>query len=117
MAMSHESACDLRGACVAANDSMVSHDRAGPSGPAAETTPATWPVASGEVPPLAEAFSSRPETGIGHLMDLRPGQTTVLTTPDPAPGEPVAALGGTGKTQLAVAAARSLWRSGDAELL
>ncbi len=87
------------------------------SGPAAETTHVTWPVWSGEAPPLADAFSSRPETGIGHLMDMRPGQTAVLTRPDRAGDRPLAGLGGTGKTQLAVASARSLWQSGAVELL
>lgn len=117
---------------MVANDSMARTDPVITTVPAAGTTPVTWPVCSGEVPPLAEAFTSRPETGIGDLTDLRPGQTTVLTPPGPGPGEPGAgepgagepgpgepgtALGGTGKTQLAVASARSLWRSGQADLL
>src|SRR5579864_5966712 len=87
------------------------------SGPAAETARVTWPVQSGEIPPLAEAFSPRPESGSGELTSLRPGQTAVLAPPDLAAGETVAALGGTGKTQLALASARSLWRSGEAQLL
>jgi len=77
----------------------------------------TWPVQSGEIPPLAEAFSPRPETGSGELTGLEPGQTGVLAPPDRDAGEPVSALGGTGKTQLALASARSLWRSGEAQLL
>ncbi len=87
------------------------------SGPAGGTVRVTWPVRSGDVPPLAEAFSTRPETGGGHLMDMPPGQTAVLTPPDWAMSQPLAGMGGTGKTQLAVASARSLWRSGEAELL
>jgi hypothetical protein len=87
------------------------------SAPAGETVRATWPVRSGDLPPQGEAFSTRPETGISHLMDMRPGQTVVLTPPDWAMSQPLAGRGGTGKTQLAVASARSLWRSGAAELL
>jgi tetratricopeptide (TPR) repeat protein len=76
----------------------------------------TWPVLAGELPPLAESFEPRPETGSG-LSGLPAGQTAVLTFPDQATSEPLAAMGGTGKTQLAVATARSLWRSGAVDLV
>jgi tetratricopeptide (TPR) repeat protein len=87
------------------------------SGPAGEPAQVSWPVRSGEVPPLEEAFSLRPETGIGQLTDMRPGQTAVLTPPGWAAGQPMAAMGGTGKTQLAVALARSAWQSGGLDVL
>ena len=77
-----------------------------------------WPVRSGPVPPLAACFNTRPETGLARA--LAPGGTAVLTQPAPpeAAGSPsVAALGGTGKTQLAAAIALSAWRAGDVDLL
>ena len=79
---------------------------------------APWPVRSGPVPPLAACFSTRPETGLAR--NLSPGGTAVLTQPAPpgaARGHSVAALGGTGKTQLAAAIALSAWRAGDVDLL
>ncbi len=72
---------------------------------------AVAPILSGAMPPLAEAFYPRPETGFGLADALRPGETIVLA---PAPGADsasgVSALGGTGKTQLAVAFAHTMWR-------
>jgi len=81
--------------------------------------PAPWPVRSGPVPPLAECFSTRPETGPSGTQALRPGGTVVLTQPAPleAGGHSPATLGGTGKTQLAAAIALSAWRAGDIDLL
>jgi tetratricopeptide (TPR) repeat protein len=90
---------------------------------------AVWPVRSGSVPSLADGFSARPETAPGLAAALVPGATVVLT-----PGqEPSASglsdqatagspplfswLGSCGKTQLAVYAAESLWRSGRIDLL
>ena len=46
----------------------------------------TWPVRSGEVPPLADNHSPRPETGVGSVSSLGPGETLVLT-PATNPGE------------------------------
>jgi tetratricopeptide (TPR) repeat protein len=79
---------------------------------------APWPVRSGPVPPLAACFNTRPETGLARA--LGPGRTAVLTqpaAPEPAGSHSVAALGGTGKTQLAAAVALSAWRAGDVDLL
>lgn len=78
--------------------------------------PRSWPVLSGTVPRLAEAFSRRPETGHGLWEALRPGVTVILG-PD---GDSTAGTGtrsGTGKTQLAVACARRIWAAGDVDLL
>jgi tetratricopeptide (TPR) repeat protein len=76
---------------------------------------------SGIVPPLADPFYPRQETGPGLATGLRPGQIVVL-----APGELIkgeqrvpapAAQGGTGKTQLAVEFAHTLWGSKAVEVL
>jgi hypothetical protein len=80
----------------------------------------TWPVRSGTVPPLAACFCPRPETGSKLARTLARGVTVVLTPPAAstrAARQSPAALGGTGKTQLAAAMARSLWRSGEVDLL
>lgn len=78
---------------------------------------AATPVLSGAVPPLADSYHPRPETGLGLTDGLRPGETIVLTHAweGTAPG-PVAA-GGTGKTQLAVAFAHSVWNARAVDLL
>ena len=57
---------------------------------------------SGSIPPLAESFHQRPETGLHLRAGLYPGDTVVLTHGKDTPIAP-AAQGGTGKTQLAVA--------------
>ncbi len=82
--------------------------------------PAGWPVRSGTVPPLADCFSPRPETGFNAAGVLAPGVTAVLTQPahaDETGRYPLAGLGGTGKTQLAAALAHSVWGSGEVDLL
>ena len=82
--------------------------------------PAGWPVRSGIVPPLADCFNPRPETGFSPAGALAPGVTAVLTQPAHA-GEagryPLAGMGGTGKTQLAAALAHSVWGSREVDLL
>jgi tetratricopeptide (TPR) repeat protein len=79
---------------------------------------AAAPVLSGSLPPLADFFYPRPETGLGLADALRPGETTVLV---PAPGVETAggagAPGGTGKTQLAVGFAHAMWRTRAADVL
>ena len=80
----------------------------------------SWPVRSGAVPPLAEVFISRPETGFDAARGLGRGATVVMTqptVPDHTGRQPQAGLGGTGKTQLAVALASVLWRSREVDLL
>jgi tetratricopeptide (TPR) repeat protein len=79
----------------------------------------TWPVRSGALPPLADSFGARPETVPNLTGTLQPGSTVVLA---PSPADGAARPTGrrpapTGKTQLAVAAADGLLRSGGIELL
>jgi tetratricopeptide (TPR) repeat protein len=87
-----------------------------------------WPIRLG-VPSLADGFSARPETAPGLAGTLVPGATVALVPargarqageteqPGNAGTGPPDWLGSCGKTQLAVYAAESVWRSGDAELL
>ena len=77
----------------------------------------TWPVLAGSVPPLDNWFIPRPETGLETAGGVRPGETVVLTDSGQEPVTGHAALGGTGKTQLAVAYARSIWAAHAVELL
>jgi tetratricopeptide (TPR) repeat protein len=82
--------------------------------------PATAPAWSGAIPPLAEAFTVRPETGFDATRGLARGATVVLTPPAHAAKagrQPLAELGGTGKTQLATAFARTLWHAREVDLL
>ena len=65
----------------------------------------------GEVPPLAEGYTERPDTARGIMDALAPGVTLALV-----PGSAFAEgssnwLGACGKTQIAVIIAESLWRS------
>ena len=75
----------------------------------AERTGPHSPVTlSGSVPPLAEFFHQRPETGLDLRVGLYPGDTVVLTHGAETASAP-AAQGGTGKTQIAVAFSHALW--------
>src|SRR5450432_3743796 len=95
-------------------DSQVSSQKAA----AGLASQVVWPVRLGAVPPLASAFNPRPETGLGLAGSLAPGELTVLKpAPDEGNPDPLAAMGGTGKTQLAAALARSLWQAGAVEAL
>ncbi len=72
-------------------------------------TPPHSPVKlSGIIPPLADSFHQRPETGLYLRAGLYPGDTVVLTHGEGTDAAP-AAQGGTGKTQLAVAFTHALW--------
>src|SRR5215471_5804881 len=94
---------------------------AGPAG-AASGRP-SWPVRSGTVPALANGYSARPETTPGLAAALPAGAAVALVPDRAAPPGPVAApdaqdwLRSSGKTQLAVAFAESLWQSGGLDLL
>src|SRR5436190_17731741 len=63
---------------------------------------------SGPIPPLAESFHQRPETGLDLRAGLYPGDTVVLTHGEDTAATPTA-QGGTGKTQIAVAFSHALW--------
>jgi len=76
----------------------------------------TWPVRVGFMPPLADGYIPRPESGHGLASNLLPGDVVVLT-PGDAGGHAPAGLGGTGKTQLAVGLALTLWEARSIELL
>jgi tetratricopeptide (TPR) repeat protein len=71
---------------------------------------AVAPVLSGSVPPLAEFFHARQETGFGLADGLRPGETTLLIPS-------MLGVGGTGKTQLAVGFAHAMWSARAVDLL
>src|SRR5215469_15722308 len=71
----------------------------------------------GAMPPLAEGFSDRPDTARGILDALVPGSTIALV-----PGSEFAEgkqnwLGASGKTQIAVMLAETLWRSGTVDMV
>jgi len=71
----------------------------------------------GDMPALAEGFSDRPDTARGILDALTPGSTIALV-----PGSEFAEgkqnwLGASGKTQIAVMLAETLWRSGAVDVV
>jgi tetratricopeptide (TPR) repeat protein len=89
-----------------------SRELAGPRG-----GQAAGPVRSGATPSLADEFSGRPETAPGLGAALLPG-TAVALVPDQAPPDGSRDWRTTtGKTQLAVQFAESLWQSGGLDLL
>ena len=63
---------------------------------------------SGIVPPLADPYYTRTETGPDLASTLRPGETVVLVHGAESDSAP-ANQGGTGKTQLAVEFSHALW--------
>ena len=74
----------------------------------AERTGPRSPVKlSGSIPPLAESFHQRPETGLDLRAGLYPGDTVLLTHGQETASAP-ADQGGTGKTQIAVAFSHAL---------
>lgn len=84
--------------------------------PATQSQPKAWPVLSGTVPPLADGFTRRPETGQGPWETLHPGLTVILG-PDRDARAMAMHRDGTGKTQLAAAFAHKLWDSAELDLL
>lgn len=76
---------------------------------------ASAPVLSGVVPPLADSYFSRAETGLGLTDGMRPGETIVLARKG-LPGEDQLTEG-VGKTQLAVGFAHAAWNAGAVDLL
>ena len=77
---------------------------------------ATPALRSGAVPPLADCFSTRPETRPGPLGALAPGRVVALTGPA-VRQQRHDWPGGTGKTQLAAYLAESVSQAGQVDLL
>ena len=71
----------------------------------------------GEVPPLAEGYTERPDTARGIMDALAPGVTLALVPGSAFAEGPSNWLGACGKTQIAVIIAESLWRSGAIDAL
>ena len=71
----------------------------------------------GEVPPLAEGYTDRPDTARGIVDALVPGATLALVPGSAFAEGPSNWLGACGKTQIAVIIAESLWRSGAIDAL
>ena len=71
----------------------------------------------GEVPPLAEGYTDRPDTARGIVEALVPGATLALVPGSAFAEGPANWLGACGKTQIAVILAESLWRSGAIDAL
>ena len=69
------------------------------------------------MPPLADGFSTRPETSPNLAAVLVPGTAVALVPARPTTAGVRDWLGACGKTQLAVYAAESLWQSADVTVL
>ncbi len=80
------------------------------------SAPGSAVLLSGTVPPLADAYYSREQTGPDLASSLRPGETVVLVHGEETKLAP-AAQGGTGKTQLAVEFAHAMWNTRAVEVL
>jgi tetratricopeptide (TPR) repeat protein len=79
-------------------------------------SPVAWPILSGLMPPFADFYIPRTESGLTPAGGLHPGETVVLVTADEA-ARALGAMGGTGKTQLAAAVAQTLWDRREVELV
>jgi tetratricopeptide (TPR) repeat protein len=71
----------------------------------------------GEVPPLAEGFTDRPDTARGIVDALVPGSAVALVPGSAFAEGPQNWLGACGKTQIAALLAESLWGSGAIDIL
>src|SRR5271165_2662255 len=78
--------------------------------------PGSGVLLSGTVPPLADAYYRREQTGPDLASSLRAGETIVLVHGGQDEVAP-AAQGGTGKTQLAVEFAHAMWNTRAVEVL
>ncbi|MGD0240544.1 MAG: tetratricopeptide repeat protein [Streptosporangiaceae bacterium] len=85
-------------------------------GQRAETPPQSPALLSGIVPPLADSYCQRPETGPDLRSGLRLGEIVVLTQGEKTVAAP-AGQGGTGTTQLAAEFAHAVWSSQTVDLL
>ncbi len=77
----------------------------------------SWPLQSGPIPALAENYCARTETGIALGNAPVAGEVLVLAGPGQNDSGGQVVTGGTGKTQLATAAAQELMRTRSADLL
>ena len=75
-----------------------------------------WPVQSGRCPRWLPSTARGPETGFDGDGQARPSRGPLIRA-DEVGSYVLTGPGGTGKTQLAAAYARSLWQSRDTELL
>ena len=75
-----------------------------------------WPVRAGLVPPLADGFIARPETVPGLEAAVVPGAAVALV-PSWSRASAAGWAGPSGKTQLAVGLAESVWHSRTVDLL
>src|SRR5271166_4195599 len=78
--------------------------------------PGSGVLLSGIVPPLADTYYQREQTGPDLASSLRPGEILVLVHGEETKLAP-AAQGGTGKTQLAVEFAHAMWNTRAVEVL
>ena len=82
----------------------------------AGTSSGSGVLLSGIVPPLADAYFPRAESGLELAGSVRPGETVVLVHGEETDLAP-AAQGGTGKTQLAVEFTHAMWNTRAVEVL
>jgi tetratricopeptide (TPR) repeat protein len=76
----------------------------------AGSAPPAATLLAGIVPPLADSFYVRTESGPDLAITLRAGETVILTQPEDSDA-------GTGKTQLAVEYTHALWNARTVEIL
>ena len=96
---------------------MPADGPAHPAGPAgSQPRGVAWPVRAGLVPPLADGFIARPETVPGLEAAVVPGAAVALV-PSRSRASAAGWAGPSGKTQLAVGLAGSVWQSRAVDLL
>jgi tetratricopeptide (TPR) repeat protein len=87
--------------------------------PGTVTSSGSGVLLSGTVPPLADAYYPREQSGPDLASSMRPGETVVLIHGEEAgqASRVPAAQGGTGKTQLAVEFTHAMWNTRTVEIL
>jgi tetratricopeptide (TPR) repeat protein len=80
---------------------------------------ATWPVLAGTIPPVADRYTSRPESGrdLSHLLEQSPVVALTPRSSRVSAGASHDLLRCTGKTQLAAYYAEAVWRARAVDLL
>ncbi len=76
----------------------------------------TWPLVSGLMPPVPEAYTPRQETGLPRAIGAAAGQT-LLVAPSRELAEVIGDGGGAGTTQLASGVAHALWEQRAVDLV